>query len=241
MARTFLAIPCFNEAKRLPRDSVRALLADADLQLILVDDGSTDGTRALLDELAAQAPDRIEVLALARNSGKAEAVRQGLLAAIDRADVIGYADADFAAPADEVLRLAAAIRDSGADAVLGSRVAVLGANIQRSPVRHYLGRVFATGASLALDRPVYDTQCGAKFLRVSASLRAALAAPFRSRWAFDVELLGRLWAVDPDHRIVEVPLRRWVDVSGSKVRPAAMLRAGVELLWIARDLRRHRR
>jgi dolichyl-phosphate beta-glucosyltransferase len=240
MVRTFLAIPCFNEAGRLPPASVRQLLVDSDLRLLLVDDGSSDGTRQLLESLRREAEERIEVLALPRNVGKAEAVRLALLAALDRADIVGYADADFATPAEELIRLGAVIRDSHVDAVLGSRVAVLGTDIRRNTVRHYLGRVFATGASLALDRPVYDTQCGAKFLRVSPGLRAALADRFRSRWAFDVELLGRLWAADPDCAIIEVPLRRWIDVRGSKVRPAAMVRAGLDLLQIARDVRRAR-
>jgi glycosyltransferase involved in cell wall biosynthesis len=216
-------------------------MRDSDLGLVLVDDGSTDGTPDVLEALRSEARDRITVLVLPGNRGKAEAVRQGLLSALDRADIVGYADADFATPAEELLRLAAVIQDTGADAVLGSRVALLGAQIDRSPIRHYLGRVFATGAASALKRPVYDTQCGAKFIRVSGALRSALATSFRSRWAFDVELLGRMWAADPACEILEVPLRRWVDVRGSKIRPAAMARAGLELLWIARDLRRARR
>jgi glycosyltransferase involved in cell wall biosynthesis len=241
MATISLAIPCFNEAARLPRDAVRQLVRDSDLHLVLVDDGSSDGTAAVLEALRAEAPDRIDVVVMPRNRGKAEAVRQGLRSALDRADVVGYADADFSTPADELLRLAAAIRASGADAVIGSRVAHLGAHIERNPVRHYLGRVFATGASTVLGRPIYDTQCGAKFIRVSDALRAALTHPFRSRWAFDVELLGRLWAAEPGLVIVEEPLRRWVDVRGSKVRPTAMIRAGLELVLIAGDLRRARR
>ncbi len=240
MSRVILAIPCFNEERRLPRDAVRALVRDSDLDIVLVDDGSTDGTHDLLEALRREAPDRVALLALPANLGKAEAVRHGLLSALDRADIVGYADADFATPPEELIRLARVLRQSRADAVLGSRIAFLGAHIERSPIRHYLGRVFATGASLALGRPVYDTQCGAKFIRVGAALRAALATPFRSRWAFDVELLGRLWLADPHHQIVEEPLRRWVDVEGSKVRPAAMVRASAELLWIAKDLRRGR-
>ena len=238
---TTLVIPCFNEADRLPRDSIRELLAGSDLGLVLVDDGSSDGTGALLDELAAGSADRIRVLRLDRNRGKAEAVRHGLLAALDRSDAVGYADADFATPADELVRLARLLAGSDSAAVIGSRVAMLGATIQRSAVRHYLGRVFATGASLSLGRPVYDTQCGAKLFRVTPTLRSALERPFRSRWAFDVELLGRLWSADPAAQIVEVPLRRWVDVGRSKVKPSAMLRTGLELVLIARDLRRARR
>jgi dolichyl-phosphate beta-glucosyltransferase len=240
VADIVLIIPCFNEADRLPRDSVRQLVRESQIRLVLVDDGSTDATREVLEELRSSEGGRISVLDMPGNRGKAEAVRAGLLSALDRAEIVGYADADFATPAEELIRLANIIRESRAEVVLGSRVALLGAQIDRSAVRHYMGRVFATGASIVLKRPVYDTQCGAKFMRVSEALRSALATPFRSRWAFDVELLGRLWAANPGCEVVEVPLQRWVDVKGSKLRPAAMVRAGLELLWIGRDLRRSR-
>ena len=102
-------------------------------------------------------------------------------------------------------------------------MARLGADIERPTVRHYGGRVFGTAASLALRMTVYDTQCGAKVFRVSDTLRAALATPFQSRWAFDVELLDRLrWSSDgstalhPD-QFLEVPLQSWRHVEGSKL------------------------
>ncbi|MBZ0118578.1 MAG: hypothetical protein K8H88_16360, partial [Sandaracinaceae bacterium] len=73
--------------------------------------------------------------------------------------------------------------------------------------------------------------CGAKLFRDGPALRAALAVPFSSRWSFDVELLGRLFAggVARD-RVVEVPLRTWVDIGGSKLRPSGALKAGIDLL-----------
>ncbi|HEX8111311.1 MAG TPA: glycosyltransferase [Kofleriaceae bacterium] len=233
-----LAIPCFNEERRLEPRSVSALVRDRQLDVILVDDGSTDRTLAVLEALRDKADPHVSVLALPENRGKAEAVRCGLLAAIDRAAVVGYADADFATPPDELLRLASLALDSDADAVIGSRISFLGADIVRHPVRRYLGRVFAAAASVVLQRSVYDTQCGAKFFRVTDALRSALATPYISRWAFDVELLGRLWTADPGYSIVEAPLKAWADVRGSKIGPASMVRAGVELARIALELRR---
>jgi hypothetical protein len=135
---------------------------------------------------------------------------------------------------------------TGPAVVLGSRVALLGADIHRTASRHYLGRVFASVASLVLDARVYDTQCGAKLFRRSPALEAALAVPFLSRWAFDVELLGRLLAGAPGvpgvatSEVVEVPLRTWRDVPGSKLAPSAMVGALADLARIRRDLARRR-
>ena len=95
--------------------------------------------------------------------------------------------------------------------------------------------------------PVYDTQCGAKWFRVDDTLRWALSRAFMARWAFDVELIGRLLypggGCPPWHpsSIVEMPLRQWTDVEGSRVTRRAFLRAGLDLSLIALDLERRRR
>lgn len=232
-----IVVPCFNEAGRIELPRFVALL-DAGAQLLFVDDGSTDDTRALLSRFVAAHPGRARLLSLERNGGKAEAVRQGLRAAIaGGAAVVGYLDADLATPPAQMLEVLAALE--GHTVALGSRVALLGRQIDRSAHRHVLGRVFATFASLALDLRVYDTQCGAKAFRVVPALEAALDAPFSARWAFDVELLGRLLhppgGVEPVAReqFVEVPLASWSDVRGSKLSLPQMARAGLDVLGMA--------
>ncbi|MCB9727025.1 MAG: glycosyltransferase [Deltaproteobacteria bacterium] len=245
--RTTIVIPCYNEAERLREAEVRALAADPRVSVLLVDDGSTDGTQDLLRRLAAGSGDRVQWMAMAQNGGKAEAVRHGMLRALaGGAEVTGYLDADFATPASEMLRLLDALMRAGAQVAMGARIARLGADIQRSPGRHYLGRVFATAASMVLGLRVYDTQCGAKLFRAGEPLRQALSTPFSSRWIFDVELLGRLvngaegaslTAAD----FLEVPLATWHDVAGSKLRPGGMASAGVELLRLGRRALRDRR
>jgi hypothetical protein len=158
----------------------------------------------------------------------------------DGADVVGYLDADLSTPVQEMRRILDVLTArSDIDVVLGSRVALLGRAVHRSAARHYLGRVFATVASTTLGLPVYDTQCGAKAFRAGVPLRAALGSHFDSRWAFDVELLGRLLDVGvPRTAFFELPLDSWRDVSGSKLSAPAMLKAGLDVVGIG--LRRRR-
>jgi dolichyl-phosphate beta-glucosyltransferase len=234
-------VPCFDEAQRLDRDAFLALADGSPRRsVVFVDDGSHDGTLALLTDLAQKRPERIEVVPLSANQGKAEAVRRGMLHALaGPAEVIGYCDADLATPPAELERLAQLACDGAYDILMGSRVQLLGRTIKRNGARHYVGRVFATCASMSLGLPVYDTQCGAKLFRRGEALAAALATPFASRWAFDVELLGRLLRPAPGTaavdiaRIREEPLQAWTDVPGSKLHPLAAMRGGLDLIRLA--------
>jgi hypothetical protein len=153
-----------------------------------------------------------------------------------RDDVLGYLDADFATPAEELSRMLDVFLASNKRVAMGSRIARLGARVRRNQARHYLGRLFATTASLVLDMAIYDTQCGAKLFRDTPALRAAMAQPFRSRWVFDVELIGRLITgkdgappLAPDD-FLEIPLEVWEDVRGSKLGIRGALRGGIDLL-----------
>jgi dolichyl-phosphate beta-glucosyltransferase len=247
MSSATVIVPCYNEASRLEEHAFVRMVASNLVDLVFVNDGSTDNTGERLGHLCARAPQHIRVMTLSTNRGKAEAVRQGLLAAIESgARVVGYYDADLATPPAELLRLIGIMRTSRVEGLLASRVLLLGRTIERSNRRHYLGRVFAAVASLALGVAVYDTQCGAKLFRRTPQLRAALAEPFISRWAFDVELLGRLLAGGADapglpiNCIIEEPLRAWRDIPGSKLCLRHMLLVGLEMGQIAIDLKRRR-
>ncbi len=179
--------------------------------------------------------DRVEVLDLPRNVGKAEAVRLGLRQALDGdASIVGYLDADLATPGAGLLELVRILQQrDDLSAVFGSRMARLGSHIERSAFRHYTGRVYATLASWALGVAVYDTQCGAKVFRVGPTLAAALEEPFRSAWSFDVLLCQRLFDGTrgvpglPARTFLEVPLDAWSDVGGSKVHVSG----GIAALW----------
>jgi len=230
-----VVVPCFNEAGRLAVDRFESALAElADVAFVFVDDGSTDATAATLEALRTLAPDRVRVLRLPRNVGKGEAVRAGVLDALQQdARYIGYWDADLATP----LTAIGTFRDvlearPGVEMVFGARVQLLGRTIRRRALRHYLGRAFATVVSTMLRLGIYDTQCGAKLFRVTASLRELFREPFLTRWVFDVEILARLIRArrgtnrpQPDAVIYEYPLETWVDVPGSKVRGLDFVRA----------------
>ena len=200
----FLVIPCFNEEQRLVQSEVMKCIAALNCVVVLVDDGSTDGTLEVLNQLALQSPKNIEVLPLPANVGKGEAVR------------------------------------AGCKAVIGSRIAMVGTNIQRSIFRHYSGRAFATLVSVILGQQIYDTQCGAKVFKADNEVRRVFSKPFLSRWAFDVEIIGRLLRIVRSEQnqaiILELPLINWSEVPGSKLNLVSKLRTVVELLKIRSSL-----
>ncbi len=176
------------------------------------------------------------------NQGKAEAVRQGMVAAMNTYALVGYWDADLATPLNEIPNFITTMEGNpNLVCVLGSRVKLLGRNVQRRFYRHYLGRVFATFASMVLVLTVYDTQCGAKLFRSGDILRLAFADRFISRWIFDVEILARLkhlllrTSQDLEQALYEMPLQKWVDVQGSNLKAFDFLQAATELLRIARQ------
>lgn len=231
-----IVIPAYNEAERLDRAPFDAYLrADSARQLLFVNDGSTDATASMLDAMVAEHPGQVRVIHLARNGGKGEAVRHGLLAAHEAGHAVAvFLDADLAAPLATADLLVEELRTvPSLTLVIGSRVKLLGWAIERSERRHYLGRVFATFASLALALPVYDTQCGAKAVRCGA-VRELLAVPFSSRWLFDVELIARVRDRYGVAAIREMPLPEWRDPGGSKVRLRDFLMAPLELWRIRR-------
>lgn len=236
-----IVIPCFNEAARLDCGAFRQFLGSKPpVHLILVNDGSTDDTLAVIESLEREFPQLVGVINQQPNRGKAEAVRIGLLAACERAPIVGFWDADLATPL-VVMRQFVSVLSARPEVhwVLGSRVKLLGRRIHRSELRHYLGRVFATGASVTLSLGVYDTQCGAKMFRVTPLFRELISEPFLTRWIFDVELIARLSRAhqrglgpSPEDIIFEAPLDTWEDVPGSKVSPAAFIRSGLELFRV---------
>lgn len=200
---TTIVIPCYNEANRLDVQAFRDYSATAPHVIFrFVDDGSQDETLAVLEHLAEQMPGRVVVQRMACNVGKAEAVRAGLQAALfDGSEFVGFWDADLATPLQAISQFERVLqRDQELEAVIGSRMPLMGRSIQRTIIRSWCGRLFATAASWVLGSRIFDSQCGAKLFRVNGRFRTWVARPFVSRWIFDVEILARLqWLYRRDY------------------------------------------
>jgi dolichyl-phosphate beta-glucosyltransferase len=245
-----LVVPCYNEAARLdPQEFLRFAATHPTVRLLMIDDGSGDATPEILARMCSAAPASVEALRKPSRSGKAEAVRTGILAGIERrAALVGFLDADLATPLRAIDDFLALLRGRPAlEFILGSRVMLLGRDIRRKTTRHYLGRVFATAVSQALDLPVYDTQCGAKVLRVNVATATLFREPFRNPWIFDVELIARYLRLpvapgEPTRRdrLYELVVPAWHDIPGSKLRSYDFARAAVGLAHIWRERVGHR-
>ncbi len=241
MQKICVIIPCYNEEIRFPKkEFLDFLSSDTNIHFCLVNDGSKDQTIKLLNELQQHAPERIKVIDLPKNGGKAEAVRQGILQANawKSFTALAYFDADFSAPLSQLFLLLEAFKkNSNSFFVFGSRVKRMGAIIHRSPKRHYLGRIFSTFASMMLKLPVYDTQCGAKLIS-SSEVNDIFAAPFISRWLFDIEIMARFikkYGKDKCLQgFVEVPLEHWEEVGDSRIKSSHLVKIPLELLRIKR-------
>jgi glycosyltransferase involved in cell wall biosynthesis len=241
MNHTVIVIPCYNEAARLDQSKILPFLQNhPEIFLLFVDDGSTDQTGRLLHTLKNEHPAQIGILILSQNQGKAEAVRQGILKALEmKGAYVGFFDADLSTPLKAIADFKALLDRYPVDAVIGARVKLLGRAIDRKKSRHYLGRIFATLASMILELPVYDTQCGAKIFRNSPDLKAMFSIPFRVAWSFDIEILARFKIVAAYRKgpgaqtaIIEHPLDEWIHKDGSKVKALDFFWAPLELLTL---------
>ncbi len=219
-----LVIPCYNEAERLDVGKFISFLSGQDdIHIIFVNDGSKDHTIDVLKNIENVVPNQASVVDMEQNGGKAEAVRQGVLYALNHLPVhhIGFLDADLATTLEEMEQMVEfAQRNSYYQVVMGSRMTRIGANITRKFSRKVFSAVVGMMIQTVSQLPVNDTQCGAKlFSREIAE--QIFADSFKSDWLFDVELLVRIRQTYGKNyatqRIYEYPLMQWINADGSKV------------------------
>ena len=242
MKKTAIIIPCYNEAHRLKSwEYIKYAQANKEVYFVFVNDGSTDETQSIIDEIWNANPVQIQCVKLKKNCGKAMAIYQGVLKAMEMDfENIGYWDADLSTPLTSINRLCRVLDNPRVTIVMGSRVKLLGRKIERMMLRHYLGRVFATLASMLLELPVYDTQCGAKIFKNNFELKKAFSRPFSVRWTFDVELLARFKIIKKNYQkplieasAVEYPLEEWTHSPGSKIKIRNLFSISLEFFKLA--------
>jgi dolichyl-phosphate beta-glucosyltransferase len=216
MPRLSIIIPAYNEEKRLPRtlDSLDEYLRTApfEAEIIVVDDGSADGTKKITDEAAARFP-AVRAVSNGINRGKGYSVRHGIREA--KGDILLFYDADSSTPIGEVEKFFRAF-DEGADVTIGSR-SLPGSDVRvRQPwYRETMGRIFNLMVRLFILSGIVDTQCGFKAFKREAAARI-FERQRLAGFSFDVEVL--FIARKLGYRISEVPIV-WINSPSSSVHP----------------------
>jgi CheY-like chemotaxis protein len=218
-----VVIPCYNEEDRLSgEDFKRFAHENLGYHLCFVNDGSTDKTLEVLEELRKGNPDNISVYDCEKNGGKAEAVRQGMLHLVkdEQLDYIGFLDADLSTDFRDFDDLVKTIETSDFKIVSGSRIARMGANITKESARKIISLTINKIIQTILGMPFKDTQCGAKIMdREIATLM--FKDKFITKWLFDVEVFMRMrnhyGKAEAKRLICEQPLKRWIHADGSKL------------------------
>jgi dolichyl-phosphate beta-glucosyltransferase len=229
-------IPAYNEADRLGATLSQVLTylskqAYAS-EVLIVDDGSADGTLAVAEACFAdhsgQSKVTARVLSYSPNRGKGYAVRQGMLAA--QGAIALFSDADLSTPIEELPKLLDPLVVGEYDVVFGSRSLNRSLIGHRQPwMREQSGRLFNLVVRATTGMPYADTQCGFKAFRLDVCRPIAEGAML-DRFGFDVELL--FLAYKAGLRLHEQPVR-WNDATGSKVSMLAGLH-GFQELWSLR-------
>ena len=228
-----IIIPAYNEERRIPPtlDSVRAFAERMDFpsEVLVVDDGSTDGTTALIEEMCQQ-NDLLRLVSYPTNRGKGYAVREGMLAATGEYRL--FMDADGSMAVEQALDMLTALERSNAQLAIATRYHTQSRNIGQQPVARAavscLGRLLIRWTVLP---GISDSQCGFKLFTADAA-DALFPDLATHRWGFDLEILARARALGM--RIVDVPVQ-WQPVAGTKLvawhATLSVLATTVQVTW----------
>lgn len=217
LPETTIVIAAYNEEDRLPETlgRLKAYLAAADLQaeIIVVDDGSTDNTAAIVRSWS-KGMRELRLISYTRNRGKGYALRAGVLSS--RGNLVLVTDADLSTPIEELETLRPHISPQSHHIAIGSRALPLSDIVQAQPGwRRGMGRLFNSIVKALVIDDFKDTQCGFKLFTGDAA-RSLFGEARIHRFAYDVEILAL--AKTNGFRVAEVPIK-WKNSSASKVRP----------------------
>jgi glycosyltransferase involved in cell wall biosynthesis len=226
-----IVIPAYNEEQRLPKtlELVGKWMRSRHFlfcELLIVDDGSTDDTAAIV-ETYAKTNTCVRLIRYPGNRGKGCAVRNGMLAA--SGEWILYTDADLSTPIGELDHLYEGAKKQNAAIAIGSRALDRSlVSVHQSAFREYSGRFFNLIMRLITGLKFDDTQCGFKLYQAAAA-NTVFSRQILDGFSFDVEdlYIAELSGI----RVVEVPVH-WANVEGSKVRLAQGIKSFTDLLSI---------
>jgi dolichyl-phosphate beta-glucosyltransferase len=232
--RLSVVVPAYNEEDRLPASLVelRRYLGGASggYELLVVDDGSADGTAALVTAASAGWPE-LRLLRLPRNQGKGAAVREGMLRAVGRRRL--FTDADLSTPIEEVAKLRARL-DPGTQVVIGSRALPdSDVEVHQPWYREAMGRGYNRLLQWLVLPGLRDTQCGFKLFTATAA-QSCFAELHCPGFGFDAEVL--LHASASGLRVAEVGVS-WRNSCGTRVSPFNDSWRMLAELWRLRRLR----
>lgn len=221
--KTGIIIPCYNEEKRL---NVKAFIdfikSKENYHICFVNDGSKDNTLEVLNTIKEEEPEKVSVIDMKKNGGKASAVRAGSRYLFNKEDIefIGFIDADLSTDFNDFENLVNTLSNNdNLTFVYGSRGSG-NDKIERNIFRKFFSRVVKSLVYLILGLPIEDTQCGAKVFRKKI-IPVAYNKEFMSKWLFDVEIFIRLkkhyGSKEIMSKIKEQQLTKWIHMDDSKL------------------------
>ena len=222
MHKTCIIIPCYNEAHRIDAAAFENFLSkEKDFTFCFADDGSTDDTIKVLQQIQLGFKGRVFITRQEINNGKAAVVRKAVLEmnGLAQFDYLGYFDADLSTPLEASVEFVNFLeQNENYKIVFGSRIDKPGVVIKKLYYRYLAGRSFSLLVNRLFGLTLYDTQCGAKIFRKDIAL-VAFEEPFVSKWLFDIEIILRLRKAysNADLFIKEEALLQWVNKKGSKI------------------------
>lgn len=236
--RTGIIIPCYNEENRLNQKAFVAFIEESSTyHLCFVNDGSKDNTLDVLRAIKKAVPNRISIVDIKKNAGKATAVRAGarFLYSLKHISNIGFMDADLSTDFKDFKDLVKTLKRDNKLMVFGSRNSGGKGKIERDFLRNLFSKTIKQFVLFILGMPIRDTQCGAKVFN-RAVVPVIYQRAFLSKWLFDVEIFLRLkkayGKAQTMKSIIEQPLMRWVHVEDSKLGIKDALKIPLRLVHI---------